>query len=94
MPVSSDARSAEIGSAKMPVELILARTRSSEALSRPDGAASAESRFYQIYESATSQDRPSRRRVEDSGHPDESCCPEPQVRLGSALGSLGVIERT
>jgi hypothetical protein len=48
MPVSSGARSAEIGSAKMPVELILGRIPSSEASLKPDDAANAESKFFQI----------------------------------------------
>lgn len=52
MLVSSDARSAEIGSAKMPAEPISAQIRSSGESSRPDGAASVASRLFQIYDDA------------------------------------------
>ena len=52
LPVSSDARTAAIGLARMPAARILVRTQSSEASLRPDDVPSAESRFCQAYESA------------------------------------------
>jgi hypothetical protein len=51
-PVSSDARSAGIGSAKMPVEPILGRIQSSEVLLKPDDVANAERRFFQMHDSS------------------------------------------
>jgi hypothetical protein len=48
LPDSFDARVAVIGSAKMPVERIPGRIRSSEASLKLGVAANAESRFYQI----------------------------------------------